>query len=91
MQIANTAVTDEQFMDALASSDIRLSFKQARPSSLNDAVRHAVELEAFNRAERKHVQDQSFTRSASDYKSCDVSPTHTEFKMHQKTVTDLSF
>ena len=32
---------------------MRLRVKQARPSNLNDAVRHAVELEAFNKAERK--------------------------------------
>ncbi|KAH3722404.1 hypothetical protein DPMN_065362 [Dreissena polymorpha] len=31
---------------------MRLRIQQARPVSLNDAIRHAVELEAFNRAER---------------------------------------
>ncbi|KAH3788470.1 hypothetical protein DPMN_166614 [Dreissena polymorpha] len=31
---------------------MRLRIKQARPVSLNDAIRHAVELEAFYRAER---------------------------------------
>ncbi|KAH3805872.1 hypothetical protein DPMN_134182 [Dreissena polymorpha] len=31
---------------------MRLRIKQARPASLNDAIIHAVELEAFNRAER---------------------------------------
>ena len=41
----------EQFIDALISSDMRLRIKQARPTSLNMAVRHAVELEAFNKAE----------------------------------------
>ena len=40
----------EQFIDCLHSSDMRLRIKQARPKSLNDAVRHAVELEAFNKA-----------------------------------------
>ena len=42
----------EQFLDALQSADMRLRIKQARPVSLNDAIRHAVELEAFYRAER---------------------------------------
>ena len=42
----------EQFIDALVNLDMRLRIKQARPLNLNDAVRHAVELEAFNRAER---------------------------------------
>ena len=31
---------------------MRLRIKQAHPTSLNDAVRHAVELEAINRAEK---------------------------------------
>ena len=43
----------EQFMDALVNSEMRL--KQARPVDLNDAVRHAVELEAFYRAENKQL------------------------------------
>ena len=46
----------EQFIDALVSSDMRLRIKQARPANLNDAVRHAVELEAFSRAERRHLE-----------------------------------
>lgn len=41
-----------QFLDALQSADMRLCIKQVRPVSLNDAIRHAVELEAFYRAER---------------------------------------
>jgi len=45
----------EQFVDALASVDMRLRIKQARPTSLNDAVRHAVELEAFHKAERSRL------------------------------------
>jgi len=43
----------EQFVDCLANTDMRLRVKQAKPLNLNDAVRHAVELEAFNKAERK--------------------------------------
>ncbi|KAH3819165.1 hypothetical protein DPMN_120898 [Dreissena polymorpha] len=42
----------EQFLDALHSADMRLRIKQARPLSLYNAIRHAVELEAFYRAER---------------------------------------
>lgn len=33
---------------------MHLTIKQARPDDLNDAVRHAVELEAFYRAAKKH-------------------------------------
>ena len=47
----------EQFIDSLYSSDIRLKVKQARPVDLNDAVRHAVELEAYYRAEQKKTGD----------------------------------
>ena len=50
----------EQFIDALHSSDMRLRVKQARPSDLNDAVRHAVELEAYNRAERRKQKGQGY-------------------------------
>ena len=50
----------EQFIDALVSSDMRLRIKQARPSSLNMAVRHAVELEAFNKAGKKHTEGHGF-------------------------------
>ncbi|XP_053391746.1 uncharacterized protein LOC128554497 [Mercenaria mercenaria] len=53
----------EQFIDSLISSDMRLRIKQARPTSLNDGVRHAVELEAFNKAERKTLDGQGYLRS----------------------------
>lgn len=44
----------EQFVDALLHAEMRLKIKQSRPADLNDAVRHAVELEAFYRAEQRH-------------------------------------
>ncbi|KAH3795338.1 hypothetical protein DPMN_148888 [Dreissena polymorpha] len=34
---------------------MRIRNKQARPSGLNDAVRHAVEIEAYYKAEQKHL------------------------------------
>ena len=52
----------EQFIDALVSSDMRLRIKQARQTSLNMAVRHAVEL-AFNKAERNHIEGQGYMRT----------------------------
>ncbi|MCG8048996.1 MAG: reverse transcriptase domain-containing protein, partial [Candidatus Thiodiazotropha endolucinida] len=55
----------EQFIDALHSSDMRLRVKQARPKDLNDAVRHAVELEAYNRAERRKTEGQGYRCSTS--------------------------
>ena len=35
-------LAEEQFIDALVDSDMRLKIKQARPLILNDAIRHAV-------------------------------------------------
>ena len=52
----------EHFIDALVSSDMRLRIKQARPTNLNMAVRHAVELEAFNKAEKKHLEGEGYMR-----------------------------
>jgi len=52
----------EQFIDALDDSDMRLKVQQARPTTINDAVQIAVELEAFARAElqrqggKRHVR-----------------------------------
>ncbi|CAG2248643.1 unnamed protein product [Mytilus edulis] len=43
----------EQFIDALVDSEMRLRIKQSRPKGLNDAIRLAVELEAYNTAESK--------------------------------------
>ena len=54
----------EQFIDALVDSDIRLRIKQSRPKSLNDAVRLAVELEAYNKAESKTREGKGYLRQA---------------------------
>ena len=54
----------EQFIDSLKSVDMRLRVKQARPVKLNDAVCHAVELEAFNRAERARLESHRIVSSA---------------------------
>ena len=47
----------EQFLDGLYNSDIRLKIKQARPLNLNDVIQRAVELEAYNRAERQRTDN----------------------------------
>ncbi|KAH3874843.1 hypothetical protein DPMN_038097 [Dreissena polymorpha] len=51
---ARETLAKEQFVDAMANSDIRLKVKHARPLDLNDAVRHEVELEAFYRSEKQY-------------------------------------
>ena len=55
----------DHFIDALLDSDLRLKIKQARPRSLNDAVRHAVELEAYVKAESKLTESQGVLKSVS--------------------------
>ncbi|CAC5373581.1 unnamed protein product [Mytilus coruscus] len=46
----------EQFLDALVDSEMRLRIKQSRPKGLNDAIRLAVELEAYNKAESRTMK-----------------------------------
>ncbi|XP_065927594.1 uncharacterized protein [Magallana gigas] len=43
----------DAFIDALVHSDMRLRIKQNRPENLNDAIRLAVELDAYYRTERR--------------------------------------
>ena len=49
----------KQFVDALVDADMRLRIKQARPQTLNDAIRLAVELEAFVRSDLKRTDQMS--------------------------------
>ena len=65
----------EQFIDGLVDSDMRLRIKQSRPKTLNDAVKLAVELEAFNRAEKQNNVNRGHLRSTgcSDTKDADPS------------------
>ena len=86
----------EQFIDALVSSDMRLRIKQARLSDLNDAVRHAVELDAFNSAERKQIENQGYMRNISNQPTPHGQKYDTKysnnsaFEKLQKTVDALS-
>ena len=52
----------EQFLDALIDSDMRLRIKQARPRDLNEAIRHAVELEAYAKAEKTDTEKRGYYR-----------------------------
>jgi hypothetical protein len=47
-------LSKDQFVDALVDSEMRIRIKQARPRNLNDAIQLAVELEAYNRAEKRN-------------------------------------
>ena len=42
---------------------MRIRIKQSRPQNLNDAIRLAVELETFNRAERRVTEGLSYLRT----------------------------
>jgi hypothetical protein len=81
----------EQFIDGLASADMRLRVKQARPLNLDDAVRHAVELEAFNKAERKRDDGRGYLRSTSqsnETQECDTQTMLSELQQLVKSLKD---
>ena len=54
----------EQLIDALHSSEMRLRIKQSRPKNLNEAVCLAVELDAFNNAEKRRQEPTGSVRAA---------------------------
>jgi hypothetical protein len=55
----------EQFLDALPNSEMHIRIKQVRPKDLNDAVRHAVEYEAYLRAEEER-DHKAYQRQVAD-------------------------
>ncbi|MCG8048186.1 MAG: reverse transcriptase family protein, partial [Candidatus Thiodiazotropha endolucinida] len=79
----------EQFIDALVNSEMRLKIKQARPSDLNDAVRHAVELEAFYRAENKHL-GQGFIQTANTNEATDDKGWKQAFSSLKSSVEEMT-
>ncbi|XP_071141135.1 uncharacterized protein [Mytilus edulis] len=81
----------EQFIDGLMSVNMRLRIKQARPTDLNDAIRNAVELEAFNKAEIKQDNGKGYSRAITrDVTNSDASDKTVELlKNMQTALTDL--
>ncbi|CAC5379627.1 unnamed protein product [Mytilus coruscus] len=55
----------QYFIEALADSEMRIRIKQSRPHGLNDALRVAVELETYNRAEKQLIGGRSYLRQTS--------------------------
>jgi hypothetical protein len=51
-------LSKDQFLDALVNSKMRIRIKQACPKNLNDTIHLAVELEVYNKAEKRN-----YTRS----------------------------
>ena len=80
MEVRET-LAKEQFIDALKDSDMRLRIKQARPIDLNDAIRHAVELDAFNSAERRLLEDKGYLRVANQPNEADKNTVATLLKV----------
>ena len=76
----------EQFIDALKESEMRLRVKQARPMDLNDAIRHAVELDAFNSAERRLNESKGYLREVKPQKKAETGDTITSLL---KAVQDI--
>ncbi|XP_071176265.1 uncharacterized protein [Mytilus edulis] len=62
----------EQFIDALVDSEMRLRIKQSRPKGLNDAIRLAVELEAYNTAEGKALNSMGHVRHTTSDKQTET-------------------
>ena len=52
----------EQFFNALVDSEMRHRIKQSRPKGLNDTIRLAVELEAYNKAESRTMKSMGHLR-----------------------------
>ena len=52
-EVAMEEIAVEKFIDALEDSAMRLSIHQTHPTGLEQAVEHAMQLEAWNQAEKK--------------------------------------
>lgn len=70
----------DHFIDALTDSDMRLQIQQAHPKTIDDATKLAVELDAFNQAEKqrdkrlptsvRHVNASETLICTNDIQSC---------------------
>jgi hypothetical protein len=81
-------VAKEQFKDSLSGSDMRLRIKQARPVNLYDAVRHAEELEAFHRSERRSTDNTNCMRTVSHAEHSNVKLKN-DVEQLQKSVSEI--
>ena len=61
----------DQFIDGLFDSEMRLKIKQSRPINLDEAIRLAVELEAFNQAESSNRVNRGHLRSTNQSENID--------------------
>lgn len=56
----------DQFVDALVDSEVRIRIKQSRSRYHNDVMQLAVELEAYDRAEKKDYERLTTTEPTKD-------------------------
>ena len=63
MRSIDTLATDN-FIDAILDLQMRLKIQQSRPEVFNEAVKVAVELEAFARAERQRQGNECVRRTS---------------------------
>lgn len=54
LRISPLEVRENSFIYALTDSEMRIRIKQSRPQNLNEAIRLAVKLEAYNRLEKQN-------------------------------------
>ena len=76
---------------------MRLRIEQARPTSLDMALQHAMELEAFNKAEKKHLEGEGYMRQTNQEiprqkleESDELKSLKETMKSMQKTLESLS-
>ncbi|KAH3708006.1 hypothetical protein DPMN_067445 [Dreissena polymorpha] len=80
----------EQFVNAPVKSEMHLKIKQSRPVDLNDAVRHAVELESFYRAERRQQGMARPTVTQPHSSTNEMDEMRNTIKGLQKTIDEMS-
>ena len=68
---------------------MRIHIKQARPVDLNDAICHAVELDAFNSAERHYVEDMGYLKEASQPLKADNDTVSSLLKLVRNMLEDM--
>ena len=71
----------DQFTDALIDSDIRIRIKQSRPANLKEAISLAVELEAYNRVEKRDKEFRGHLRTATSEEQPSTSSTATDHRL----------
>ena len=71
----------DQFIDALIDSDIRIRIKQSRPANLNEAISCAVELEAYNRVEKRDKEFRGHLRTATSEEQPSTSSTGSDHRL----------